>query len=197
MAVTLEQVLAAAGELEPWKRRAVCAATAERWAVIFRTLGRPSSQQTFEAAIDALWSSVASGTRSDFAMQIRRLPEANQDDSHHPEYYAGRTLEILWRALKCTGADGASKCIDCAASLADDFDTIVTAAPGQTFRYDPKNPPPPGNIQSQELAAQAGVLDSLRAAAAADEAVIEKLRREARDHGARVAAVLPGVLRRM
>jgi hypothetical protein len=180
--MTGDQILAALQRIEPWKARAMCASTAERAAPIFRKLGRRKSLPTFDAALDTAWTAIRSGGGGKVKRQVRRLPEASQDDSHNPEYYAGRMLAVLFYALDYASTDDAEKpsqCLEHTDSICDAFDTLLTATPGQTFRYDPKNPPPPGEIEKKELETQAEVLELLRDASPA-QAFIESLRRRAR-----------------
>jgi hypothetical protein len=180
--MTADQILAALQRIEPWKARAMCASAAERAAPIFRKLCRHTSRPTFDAALDTAWSAIRSGGGGKVKRLVRRLPEASQDDSHNREYYAGRMLAILFYALDYASTDDAEKasqCLEHTHSICDAFDTLLTAAPGQTFRYDPKNPPPPGAIEKQELEAQAEVLELLRDATP-DKAFTGSLRRRSR-----------------
>jgi hypothetical protein len=177
--MTVDKIVTQLDGMEPWKVRAMCASGAERVAPIFRRFGRAGSLPTFENALDAVWTSVASGRPAKVKGSLQRLPETRADDSYKREYYANRTLLILSRAL-----DGVTDCLAEITSLCDDFDTLLTAAPGQTFRYDPKNPPPPGEIETEELRAQAEVLALLRDAAAPEPVFLESLRQRARDQAA-------------
>jgi hypothetical protein len=183
--MTLDELVRETDGMDPWKRRAMCASAVERIAPIFRRFGRAGSLPAFEGALEAFWTAVASGRPRPPRRALTRLPETRADDSHTRAYYAGRALLILFRALDClSGTRNAGGCLDEMASICDDFDTLLTAAPGQTFRYDPQNPPPPGEIETAELRAQGEVLRLLRDAAAPDAALIESLRRRARGDAA-------------
>jgi hypothetical protein len=194
--MTGDQILTALVRLERWKVRAMCASAAERAAPIFRKLGRRDSLRTFNAALDTAWTVIRPGGGGKIKRLVRRLPEASQDDSHNPEYYAGRMLAVLFYALDYASTDDskkASQCLEHAGSICNDFDTLLTAAPGQTFRFDPQNPPPPGESEIKELEAQAEVLELLRDASP-DKALIESLRRRARrasTFGSTVARLFP------
>lgn len=185
MTMTIEDIVEELDEMDEWKVRAMCAAAAERVAPMFRRFGREGSMPAFQTALDALWAAVDSGRPPKVKGSLQRLPEIRADDSYKREYYAGRTLMIVAAALDCVSAadsENAGSCLEEVANLCDDIDTLLTAKPGQTFRYDPKNPPPPGEVQTKELDAQAEVLGLLRDAAAPDAAFIESLRQRAREH---------------
>ena len=191
--MTLDQILAELERADAWKVRVMCASAAERTAPLFRQLGRSQSMATFEAGLAAAWSAATSRAGGQEKQAVRRLPEATQDDSHDPEYYAGRMLEILWRALDyaSTGRRPAAVgCVESTAGICDDIDVILTAAPGQTFRYDPKNPPPPGPFETKELHAQAEVIELLREASPSS-ATIETVQRLARERAALYESVVP------
>lgn len=177
--MTVDEIITRLEEMDAWKVRAMCASGAERVAPVFRKFGRAASLPTFETALDAVWTAVPSGRPAKLKGTLQRLPETRADDSYKREYYANRTLHILSLAL-----DGVTDCLEEITSLCDDFDTLLTAAPGQTFRYDPKNPPPPGEIETEELRAQAEVLGLLRDAAAPEPALLESLRQRAREQSA-------------
>lgn len=74
-------------------------------------------------------------------------------------------------------------CVESIASFCDGIDVILAAAPGQTFRYDPKNPPPPGPFETKELEAQAELLELLREASPS-AATIDAVQRLARARAA-------------
>jgi hypothetical protein len=191
--VTLKAILAWLERAEPWQARVLCASAAEHAAPLFRAFGRRRSMATLDRALGVVWTSIDSRAGEKETRDLQRLPEVEQDDSHEPEYYAGRMLEILVRALDhaSTGQrDAAVRCLESAAALCDDIDVILTAAPGQTFRYDPKHPPPPGPFEAEELRALADVVETLREAAPS-EAVIERARHSARTRAAAFEAILP------
>lgn len=191
---TVEEIGAELGRMDDWKARGMCASAAERVAPMFRRLARPASIPAFETGLDALWAAVRSGKAAGVKGDLQRLPETRADDSHRREYYAGRALWILVAALDCVAAKDrrtAANCLEHTAYLCDDLDTLLTSAPGQTFRYDPKNPPPPGEIQTEELRAQTEVLDMLRDAAGPEPHFIEALRRRAREHASVYDAAAP------
>ncbi|HUP44829.1 MAG TPA: hypothetical protein VM779_04885 [Thermoanaerobaculia bacterium] len=155
--MTLDEIIAELDGMDAWKLRAMCASAAERVAPMFRRLGRAASMPTFEAGLDAVWAAVASGRPARVKGALRRLPETTADDSHSREYYANRALLILFRALDCVSAggnDSARSCLEEVADFCDGIDTVLTSAPGQTYRYDPKNPPPRGEIETEELRAR-------------------------------------------
>lgn len=178
----------------------MCIAAAERVAPVFRRLGRPQSIATFEAALDAAWAAVASGTVVAVGATLRRLPENKADDSHSAEYYAHRALHILQLALTSMtirGGRSSRRCLDELVDLCDDIDTLLSTTPGQTFRHDPENPSPPGEVESFEARVQAETVEWLRQVADPRPALIESLRRRARQQASiyDVAAVkLPGRL---
>jgi hypothetical protein len=156
--------------------------------------------------LDAAWGAVTSeganrarnatkvGAVRKAMSALRRLPELKQDDPHRPDYHAGCALVLLLRSLdyaSTTDLDKAKDCLYDVASLCDGIDVTLTAAPGQTFMYDPKNPPQPGELETKELRAQVELLESLRAAAAPDAALIETLRQRARADAAIYEAIVP------
>lgn len=180
--MTLDEILGTLDALEPWQRRAMCAAAVERVAPVFRRFGRPASQPTFATALDAVWLAVASGRAPAVASALQRLPETAADDSHSREYYAHRTLHILRCALECIadgGSRSAGRCLEEVASLCDDIDTLLTSAPGQTYRHDPDHPAPPGDVETLELRALTEVLASIRDAIS-ERAAAEPLRMRSR-----------------
>ncbi len=188
----LDQVLAAIERAEPWKVRVLCASAAEHAAPLFRAFGRRGSMATFERTLAALWTSIEAGGGDKEKREVRRLPEAEQDDSYKPEYYAGRMLEILFRALDyaSTGRGAAAaQCLESAAAICDDIDVILTAAPGQTFRNDPEHPPPPGTVETEELRALAEVLETLRDASPSS-ALIERAQQSARTRAAAFQSIV-------
>ena len=198
--MTLDEIVAELTRVDAWKVRAGCASAAERAAPLFRKFGRPESLPAFQAGLAAAWAAVASRGGANEKRVLRRLPEADADDSHNPEYFAGQMLGILFHALDYASTGTIAKatlCIEHTASLCDGIDVTLTAAPGQTFRYDPKNPPPPGELETKELRAQADVLELLRDASAPSDALIAGLRRRAQEHASMYEAVVPGILRRL
>jgi hypothetical protein len=154
--LTIDDVLADLQPLTNVQTRLVCAAVVERAAPVFRACGRRSSQSTVREALKALWRIDEDLSR--YRKVIRALPEARQDDSHALEYHAGVMLHVLYEALgsgtrgKARGA--VAHCFGASASLWDSIDVMLTARPGQTFRYDPKSPPVPGRLGAFELRAQ-------------------------------------------
>jgi hypothetical protein len=183
--MTLDEIVADLDGMDAWKLRAMCASAAERVAPMFRRLGRGASLPAFETGLDAVWAAVASGRPAKVKGSLQRLPETRADDSHSREYYANRALLILFRALDGVLAgdnDSTESCLEEVADFCDGIDTLLTSAPGQTYRYDPKNPPAPGEIETQELHAQAEILGLLRDAAAPEPAFIQSLRQRAREH---------------
>ena len=197
--VTRDDIHAELQRADAWKVRVMCAAAAERTAPLFRHFGRSGSLATFEAGLDAAWSAVTSRPGSSAKQAARRLPETQQDDSHNPEYYAGRMLEILVRALDYASTGrrtAAAACIECTAGICDDIDVLLTAAPGQTFRYDPKHPPPPGKFEAKELAAQAELLALLREASPS-AAAIDGARLLARERATQYESVVPKLRARL
>lgn len=181
-----EQVSLELVRLPAWKRRAMCASAAERVAPVFRRFGSRGSVRAVDAALDLLWRAVPSGRPRVGKVGLRRLPEAKADDSHSRKYYAGRFLLILRLAIdSMTKSDPgkAGRCLAEVLSLCDDFDTLLTSAPGQTYRYDPKHPPIPGRIERFETRAQLAVVDKLRGAEAPDERLLDLLRKRSRKDG--------------
>jgi hypothetical protein len=187
-------------DLDGWKRRALCTAAAERAAPLFRKLGRSQSAAVFEAGLDAVWAAVEAGSLKGIKGPLLRLPEAKSDDSHLPEYFARIALQILFRAADQASSRDVQKAVDCLesiGSLCDDIDTALTAAPGETFRFDPANPPPPGEVEQHEHRAQVEILELLRAAAAPDAKLLGTLRNRARKQSALYAAVVPRLKKAM
>ena len=195
--LTIDQILTELGGVAAWKARAMCAAAAERAAPLFQRLGRPESQPTFEAALDGVWAAVRAGGGGRLKRPLRRLPEARQDDSHNPEYHASQTLRVLFDALDHASTKDearAPRCLEAITSLCDGIDTMLTASPRQTFRYDPKHPPPPGELESHELRAQAELLESIGEASAPDAGSIDSLRRRARERASIYESVVSPLL---
>ena len=154
--LTIDDVLADLQPLTTLQSRLVCAAVAERAAPVFRACGRRSSQSTAREALKALW--LIDEDLSRHRKAIRALPEVRQDDSHALEYHASVMLHVLYEALgsgtRGQARDAVANCFGASASLWDGIDVVLTARPGQTFRYDPKSPPAPGRLETSELLAQ-------------------------------------------
>jgi len=77
-------------------------------------------------------------------------------------------------------AELAANCLGEITSLCDGADTTLTAAPRETFMYDPKHPPPPGALERRELRAQTETLERLRPAMAPSTHFVVALRERAR-----------------
>jgi hypothetical protein len=203
--MTREQILEELDDMDAWKLRAMCASAAERAAPLFRRLGRSGTLSTFEAALDGAWDAIAAGgfearttitarTASRAKLARRLMREAKHDDSHRPDYYAGAALMVLVRALDYASTGDLDKAKDCLYeidALCDGIDTRFTAAPGQTFMYDPQNPPPPGQLETTELRLQVEVLELLRKAPASDATLLKSLRQRARRDAAVYEAIVP------
>jgi len=102
-------------------------------------------------------------------------------------------LGVLFHALDHASTKNAAKashCLEAIACLCDGIDTMLTASPGQTFRYDPKHPPPPGQLERHELRAQAEMLEALRPATAPDAGLIDSLRRGASERASTYESVV-------
>lgn len=195
----LEELLARLEGAAPWKIRASCVSAAERVAPLFRAAALRESVEAFEGALEAAWSAVRTGRTGGAARGLRRLPEANVDDSHRSDYVASLALLVLTRAIAAAARPSpgrAASCLEEVVSLCDGIDTTLTAAPGEAFIYDPKNPPPPGALERRELAAQADVLLLLESAASPSDEVVGALRRIARARGASCAAAAGRLARR-
>ena len=181
MVLRIDDILADLKPLPSVQTRLVCAAVAERAAPVFRVCGRRSSQSTVRDALNALWQSDEPLTR--YRKAIRALPEARQDDSHALEYHAGVMLHVLYEALGSGGrgkSDAVANCFGAAASMWDGVDVMLTAKPGQTFQYDPKNPPVPGRLESLELRAQMADLRTVMTSTAEVSRLPTQLRKQAK-----------------
>lgn len=208
---TSDQGLDQFDHMDVWKLRVMCASAVERAAPLFRRLGRPASQETFEAGLNAVWDVAAtdriartkSARYAEGAHSLRlvmrmlkRLPEAKLDDPHRPVYFAGCVLVLLVRALEYATGGSADKAKDCAyeaAALCDGIDVSLSARPGQTFIYDPKHPPRPGDLEKKELRLQSSLLRRLRGVMTPDPSLLAELRESARADAAIYEAVLAGL----
>ena len=192
--MTVDEILAEVEDADDWKARVVCASAAERAAPLFRTLGRDDSIPVFESGLDALWAAVESGRVGRVRSALTRLPEADEDDSNSPAYFAGLALVVLLLAIEHASTSDPQKALNCIEellALCDGIDTTLIAAPRQTFRYDPKNPPPPGEIETREINAQIEVLERLRSEDRPTTSLTDALRKRAREHASAYEAVAP------
>jgi hypothetical protein len=181
--MTLQQTLEDPGWTVLWKRRAMCVSALERVAPVFRRFGRGPSQPTFEAILDAAWLALLSGRFRVSKADVGRFPETKADDSYTREYYANRVLLIVRRTIDCLDQShrrSAERCLGEVIDLCGDCDSMLTSAAGQTYRYDPEKPTPPGRIETLEYRAQADILDLLRDANGPEPALIDSLRQLAR-----------------
>jgi hypothetical protein len=85
-------------------QRVLAISLAETLRPVFLRWATDESRQYYEQTVESLWSSAgATLDTANVLATIKRLPEANHDDSHHREYYVMLCIGVLHCTVKVVG----------------------------------------------------------------------------------------------
>jgi hypothetical protein len=144
--------------------------------------------------LNELWTAAAGGSWNSIdhlQNRIDSLPEAHVDDPVGRRYLAASVLDMLGKAVD-TLAPGAHALDyqDASSGLFGEFDDF-DAGPR---RIDPRNPPPPGPMESAEIARQRSD-DELTSRDGAREDIVAELRNRAESEAQALGEKLPTIVR--
>ena len=181
-----------------WKHVALAALCAETMLPVITRFAQSVTTAAFKDGLDVAWNSAVAGRsnpRTSNAQQVvSRLPESNCDDSHVPAFDVMAALGALAYALDAITAGDSGLCAryscSAAASCYSGYDHALEFG-NQARKIDPRNPPPPGRLQSLQLRMQRHSIEKMRIAERLSHNSVEELRESANRVASELDRALP------
>ncbi len=173
-----QEIVQQLDKLPRWQLTVFSAACADRVAPVFRILASRSSVVVFNDILERVWMSTIDGAPLRVSKKLRRLPEARAEDSKFPEYYAMQALSVLNDGVDAIESDAraaARSACEGALNLISNVDWRLNP-PGEYRVVNPRHPPPPGPLESQELLSQQETLTQLGSAHELDDTILRSIR---------------------
>lgn len=154
----------------------ICAAAAERGAVICRSLGRLEQSEWVDSSLGLVWAAAAGDpVNDDCAEALDELEiesedgEDGEDDYSRPEFYVAQSVSLVGNALAVSLRPSAAKAemaVNTMRTLLSMFDFKIEGEKPVVVRYgDPS--PAPGPLVQMEIDAERELLDLLACGEAA------------------------------
>lgn len=171
------------GRLEKWQRVALAAMCTTSLSPLVVRFAQPATRRAFEQGLDAAWTSAHDGTPDPRAVYGRgtldSLPETACDDSNMPAYEVMRALGALACALDAVIEDESERpTIDActnATEVYSGYDYVLDYG-NQPRMIDPRNPPPPGRLESLHIQSQLDSIEKMRTAGQLGDPGLEQMR---------------------
>ena len=182
----LTDVTVAIGELDKWQRVALAAMCAASVLPVIDRFAQPATLKAFEQGLDAAWKSARSRATDRQTVPaltaLGRLPESNCDDSNVPAHDVMEALSILAYALDAIIESDSERWVkySCTSSAGcySGYDYVLVFG-NQTRKIDPRNPPPPGRLESLQIRSQIHLIEVMRNATELSDEVIEQVQASA------------------
>ncbi len=184
--------------LNKWQGAAVAAMCAASMVPMIERFAQPATRQAFKRGLDTAWKSAREGALDSGASAARatldELPESMCDDSNTPMYEVMVALGVLSYALDAVNRDdsvrNAKEACFLAANHYSGYDHVLVYG-NQIRTIDPRNPPPPGRLESLQIQSQLHAIEIIRNARQLSGKIIEELQASAAQLASELDRVLP------
>jgi hypothetical protein len=189
--------------LDKLQRASVAAACAESMSPIIVRFAQSATRRAFEQGLDAVWKSVRDGVVDSRVVPARAtlndLQESTCDDSNIPAYEVMIALSVLAYALDTIIEDDSRHwAIDACTAAADHYSGYdnVLARGNQARRINPRNPPPPGPLESLQIQIQVRLVEEAPRLSESREEAVEQMRAFATQLASELEKALPVYIER-
>lgn len=193
----MSAITTAISGLDRWQCAALATVCAESVSPVIARFARPATRSAFRQGLDIAWKSVRDRMIDLRVESVRAalndLPESSVDDSNLPAYEAMIALSILAYSLDSIVDDTARSTSDACTGARDFFascDVVLLPVGTPPIVVDPRNPPPPGPLESVQIHSQFQSIEIMCRVAPLQVEGVDEMRASARAVAEKLDSIL-------